>query len=91
MLYCLHQLIYFDDGKAAVTIKRFNSLLLDPSLGISNNRNIGHSFLSMYVLHLNEHSADKLALNFVKRIRSILNCGPAELLLKKVHSKISIF
>ena len=33
------------------------------------------SFLGMHGLHLNEHNAGKLVLNFVKRIRSILILG----------------
>ena len=68
----------FDDGKAALTTKRLNSLLLDFSLDISNNSKIGYSFLGMHGLHLNEHSGGKLALNFVKRIRSIFNSGSAK-------------
>ena len=36
-----------DDGKAALTIKRLNSLLLDSSLNIVNNSNIGHLLSSM--------------------------------------------
>ena len=42
-------------------------------------------------LHLTEHGIGKLALNFVKRIRSILNSGSAKQKLKEVHSKISSF
>ena len=80
-----------DDGKAALTIKRLNSLLLESSLDIIDNSNIGHSFLGMHGLHLNEHGVGKLALNFVKRIRSILNSGSAKQKLKEVHSKISSF
>ena len=34
-----------DDGKAALTIKRLNCLLLDSTLDIINNSEIGHSFL----------------------------------------------
>ena len=44
-----------DDRKAALTIKRLNSLLLESSLDIIDNSNIGHSFLGMHGLHLNEH------------------------------------
>ena len=80
-----------DDGKAALTIKRLNSLLLESSLDIIDNSNIGHSFLGMHGLHLNEHGVGKLTLNFVKRIRSILNSGSAKQKLKEVHSKISNF
>ena len=80
-----------DDGKAALTIKRLNSLLSESSLDIIDNSNIGHSFLGMHGLHLNEHGVGKLALNFVKRIRSILNSGSAKQKLKEVHSKISSF
>ena len=57
-----------DDGKVALTIKRLNSLLSESSLDIIDNSNIGHSFLGMDGLHLNEHGAGKLVLNFVKRI-----------------------
>ena len=59
-----------DDEKAAVTIKRLNSLLSKSLLEIIDNSNIGHNFLGMYGLHLNEHGAGELALSFVKRIRS---------------------
>ena len=34
-----------DDGKAALTIKRLNSLLSESSLDIIDNSNIGHVFL----------------------------------------------
>ena len=34
-----------DDGKAALTIKRLNCLLLDSTIDIINNSEIGHSFL----------------------------------------------
>ena len=42
-----------DDGKAALTIKRLNSLLSESSLDIIDNSNIGHSLLRMHGLHLN--------------------------------------
>ena len=80
-----------DDGKAALTIKRLNSLSLESSLDIIDNSNIGHSFLGIHGLHLNEHGIGKLALNFVKRIRSLRNSGSAKQKLKEVHSKISSF
>ena len=67
-----------DDGKAALTIKRLNSLLLESSLDIIDNSIIRHSFFGMHGLHLNEHGVGKLASNFVKRIRSILNSGSAK-------------
>ena len=67
-----------DDEKAALTIKILNSLLSESSLDIIDNSNIGHSFLGIHGLHLNEHGVRKLALNFVKRIRSILNSGSAK-------------
>lgn len=82
MSYCLHQLIDFDYRKSALTIKRLNSFLLYSLLDIINNSYIGNSFLGMHGLHLNEHSAAKLPLNCVKRIRSILNFGPAKQKLK---------
>ena len=80
-----------DDGKAALTIKRLTSLLLESSRDIIDNSSIGRSFIGMHGLHLNEHGADELALSFVKRIRSILNSGSAKQKLKEVHSKISSF
>ena len=73
-----------------LTIKRLNSLLLESSLEIIDNSNIGH-FLGIHGLHLNEHGIGKLALNFVKRIRSLRNSGSAKQKLKEVHSKISSF
>ena len=75
----------FDDGIAALTVKRLNNLLSESSLDIFDNNNTGHSFLGMHGLHLNEHSAGKLALNFVKRIESILNSGSTKRKLKEVH------
>ena len=45
----------------------------------------------MHGLYLNEHGVGKLALNFVKRIRSILNSGSAKQKLKKIYSKIIAF
>ena len=45
----------------------------------------------MHGLHLNEHGARKLALNFVKRIMSKLNSGPAKQELKKIHSNSVVF
>ena len=80
-----------DDGKAALTIKRLNSLLSESSLDIIDNSNIGHGFLGINGLHLNGHGVGKLALNFVKRIRSILNSGSAKQKLREVHSRISSF
>ena len=80
-----------DDGKASLTIKRLYSLLLESSLNIIDNSNIGHSFLGIYGLHLNEHGAGNLILNFVKRIRSIFNSGSAKQKLEEVYSKDSTF
>ena len=80
-----------NDGKAAITIKRLNSLLSESSLDIINNSNIGHSFYGMHGLHLNEHGVGNLALNFVKRIKSILSSGSAKQKLKEVHSKSVAF
>ena len=48
-------------------------------------------FFDIHGPHLNEHGAGKLALKFVKRMRSIVNSGSAEQKLKEVHSKISSF
>ena len=87
MLHCFHQSI-------DLMIERqlsLNSLLSESSLDIIDNSNIGHSFLGMHGLHLNEHGVGKLALNFVKRIRSLRNSGSAKQKLKEVHSKISSF
>ena len=61
------------------------------SLGFIDNGNIGHSFLGMHGLRLSEHGVAKVALNFVKSIKSILNYGSAKQKLKKFHSKISSF
>ena len=66
-----------------------DSLLSESSLDIIDNSNIGHSFLGIHGLHLNKHDVGKLALNFVKRIRFILNSGSAKQKLKEVHSRIS--
>ena len=74
-----------DDEKAVLTLKRLNSLLSESSLDIIDNSNIGHTFLGMHGLHLNEHGASKVALNFVLRIRSILNSGSAKKKIKEVH------
>ena len=76
-----------DDGKAALTVKRLNSLLSESSFDIIDISNIGYSFLGIHGLHSNEYGAGKLALNFVKRIRSILNCGSAKQRAKGVSIK----
>ena len=80
-----------DDGNAALTIKRLNSLLSESSLDIIDNSNIGNSFLGMNGLYLSEHGVDKLALNFVRLIKSIRNSGSAKQKLNEFHSKISSF
>ena len=80
-----------DDGKAALTIKRLNSLLSESPLDIIDNSNIGHSFLGMHRLHLNEHGVGKRASNLVKRIKSIRNSGSGEQKPKEVHPKVSSF
>ena len=79
-----------DDGKAAHT-KRLNSLLSESSIDIIDNSNIGHSFLGVHGLHLNEHGVGKLVLNFVKKVRFTSNSGSAKQKLKEIHSKISSF
>ena len=84
MLHCLHQSI-------DLMTERQLSLESESSLDIIDNSNIGYSFLDMHELHLNGHGVGKLALNFVKRIKSILNSGSAKQKLKEVHSKISSF
>ena len=45
----------------------------------------------MHILHLMKHGAGEVALNFVKRIRPILNSGSAKQKLKEVHSTIRSF
>ena len=80
-----------DDGKASLTIKRLSSLLSDSSLNIIDNRKIGHLCLGIHGLHLNEHCAGKLALNFVKRKRPIRNSGCAKQKLKEVTQKSVAF
>ena len=62
MWYCLSQSIDLMMERQ-LTIKRLNSLLLESSLEIIDNSNIGH-FLGIHGLHLNEHGIGKLALNF---------------------------
>ena len=52
------------EGRAALTIKRLNCFLSESSLGIIDNGNIGHSFLGMHGLYLNEHGVVKLGLDF---------------------------
>ena len=48
-------------------------------------------FFDMHGLHLNEYSAGKMALNFVKRIRPILNSKSSKQKVKHIHLKISSF
>ena len=91
MSYCLHQSIDLMTERQLPILKRLNGLLSESSLDIIDNSNIGHSFLGMHGLHLNKHGIGKLALNFVKRIRSLRNSGSAKQKLKEVHSKISSF
>ena len=53
-------------------------MLLVSALNSINNSNIGLRFLGKLGLHLNEHGASALALNFVKRISSIFSSGFAK-------------
>ena len=76
-----------DDVKATLTIYYQTphlTLLMIAILDI-------YWFLGMHGLHLNDHGVGKLALGFVKRIRSIRNSGSAKQKLKEVHSKIISF
>ena len=82
---CCSPIDRLDDGKAALTIKRLNSLLSESSLLTL----LIIAIFDMHGRHLNEHGVGKLGLNFFKVIRSILNSGSAKQKLRKVHSKIS--
>ena len=76
-----------DDVKTTLTIYDQTSHLTLLMIAILDI----HWFLGMHGLHLNDHGVGKLALGFVKRIRSIRNSGSAKQKLKEVHSKISSF
>ena len=66
-------------------------MLLHSSFAIINNSNIGHISIRLYGLHLNEHGACNLALNFFKRIRSKLNSEQAKQKLKGFTQKSVAF
>ena len=60
-----------DNGKAALTVIKLNELLEALEIDVIDNRNIGSEFLNRGGLHLKEQGSGKLAVNFLKKIRSL--------------------
>ena len=59
-----------DNGKATLTIKNINEHLKTLNLDFIENGNIGSSELRTDGLHLNERGSGKLAMNFIRKIKS---------------------
>ena len=60
-----------DTGKAALSIKRFNKYLYSLHLDIVDNSNTDKENLGKKGLHLNLRGSGKLAINFIKKIKSL--------------------
>ena len=88
MLYCLHQSIDLMTERQLSLLRGQTGYYQNPHLIL-----LIVAILDIVFwydgLHLTEHGIGKLALNFVKRIRSILRSASAKQKLKEVHSKIS--
>ena len=61
----------YDVGKAQLTVQRTNDLLASSDLKIINNSNIKRSHLGKKGLHMNPHGTGKLAVNFLKVLKSL--------------------
>ena len=59
-----------DNAKASLTVNNFNQYLSRPQLEITDNSNISNAGLSRGGLHLNSQGLGKLAINFIKKIKS---------------------
>ena len=60
-----------DDGKAALTVSKFNDRLRQLKLDTINNDNITAKDLGKRGLHMKEENIGKLAINLVKKFRSV--------------------
>mgnify|MGYP001793646456 CR=1 FL=1 len=60
-----------DNGKACLTIKRLNNHFEDLELDYINNDNIEDDCLSDDGLHLNPKGDGKLAINFIRKFKSM--------------------
>ena len=61
----------FDDAKAQLTVLMTNKKLAHLGMGIINNNNIKQLHLGKKRLHLNPHGTGKLALNFLKILKTL--------------------
>ena len=52
------------------TVKETSGTVLDDLLSLKDNSNISNAGLSRRGLHLNSQGLDKLAINFIKKIKS---------------------
>ena len=59
-----------DDGKASLTVKKFNEHLDELELDIIDNRNLTVESLSKKGLHLNNQGYGRLAINLIRKLKS---------------------
>ena len=60
-----------DNGKASLTVKTVNDHLEALNIDIVDNRNIGGNCLNNSGLHLNSTGYGKLAINFIKKMKTL--------------------
>ena len=62
-----------DKGKASLTVKNINDHLDALNLDVVDNRNIGGNCLNNSGLYLNSTGYGKLAINFIKKMKTLSN------------------
>ena len=68
---CIFNLtLRIDNAKASLTVNNFNQHLSTLQLDTIDNSNISNAGLSRGGLHLNDQGLAKLAINFIKKIKS---------------------
>ena len=60
-----------DNGKASLKVKIVNDHLDALNIDVVDNRNIGGNCLNNSGLHLNSTGYGKLAINFIKRVKTL--------------------
>ena len=61
----------YDDFKAQLTVKMTNECMTSKGMHVIDNSNITQSHLGRKGLHMNPRGAGRLALNFIKALRSL--------------------
>ena len=60
-----------DNGKASLTVKNVNDHLNALNIDVVDKRNIGGNCLNNSGLHLNSTGYGKLAMNFIKKMKTL--------------------